>query len=291
MTPEIRLVVDSRDRLGEGALYDPLGKALWWVDIEGRLIQRHDERTGRHDRWTMPERPGCIALREGRDDLVVALESGFAFVDPATGVVAWIAKPDPDRGNRMNDGKCDPQGRFYGGGMTEEEGARRATLWRLDPDRSVHAVLSGIGISNSLCWSPDGRTAYFTDTSVGDIWAFDHDAATGAFTNRRVLVPAGREPGYPDGATVDAEGGIWSTRWDGWCVIRYAPDGAVDRIVELPVKRPTCVSFGGPDLRTLYVTSAIYDTPADELGREPWAGCVLAFEPGVAGLPEPRFRA
>lgn len=287
---DVRLVVDSRDKLGEGALYDPLGRGLWWVDIEGRLIQRFDEASGRHERWTMPERVGCLALREGRDDLVVALESGFAFVDPATGAVAWIARPDPDRGNRMNDGKCDHAGRFYGGGMTETEGERRASLWRLDPDGSVHAVLTGIGISNSLAFSPDGRIAYFTDTSRGDIWAFDLDPQDGAFTNRRVIVPAGREPGHPDGSTVDADGCLWNTRWDGWCVVRYAPDGRLDRIVELPVKRPTCVSFGGPGLRTLYVTSAIYDTPAEELAKEPWAGGVLAFEPGVAGLPEPRFR-
>lgn len=285
----IRLVVDSRDKLGEGALYDPLDRALWWVDIEGRLIQRYDEATGRHERWTMPERVGCLARRQGRDGLVVALESGFALVDLASGGIEWLAKPDPDRGNRMNDGKCDHAGRFYGGGMTEAQGQRRATLWRLDPDRSVHAVVAGVGISNSLAFSPDGRVAYFTDTSIGDIWAFDVDPADGAFTGRRVIVPAGREPGFPDGSTVDADGFLWNTRWDGWCVVRYAPDGRVDRIVELPVKRPTCVSFGGEGLATLYVTCAIYDTPAAELAKEPWAGGVLAFEPGVVGLPEPRF--
>jgi L-arabinonolactonase len=285
----IRLVVDARDKLGEGALYDPVARGLWWVDIEGRAIQRFDEATGRHDRWIMPERVGCLALREGRDGLVVALESGFAFVDPTAGKVDWITRPDPDRKNRMNDGKCDPRGRFFGGGMTEGDG-RNATLWRLDPDGSAHAVVTGVGISNSLCWSPDGRTAYFTDTSIGDIWAYDFDAAAGTFANRRILVPHGREKGHPDGSTVDGEGFLWNTRWDGWSIVRYAPDGSVDRIVDLPVRRPTCPSFGGDRLRTLYVTCAIWDSTSAELAKEPWAGGLVAFEPGVAGLPEPRFK-
>ncbi|MFO1070991.1 MAG: SMP-30/gluconolactonase/LRE family protein, partial [Geminicoccaceae bacterium] len=252
---EVRLVVDSRNRLGEGSVWDPVEGALWWVDIEGRLLQQHVEATGETRRWTLPERIGCLALRE-RGGLVLALESGFAFFDPATGKLDWIARPDPDRRNRMNDGKCDRQGRFWAGGMDDRCVEHRASLWRLDPDLSVHEMARGIGISNSIAWSPDDRTFYYADTLDRAIYAYDFDKATGSIANRRLLADHKDQPGGPDGSTVDAEGYLWNTQWDGWRLVRYAPDGRIDRIVELPVQKPTCCAFGGPDLRTLYVTSA-----------------------------------
>jgi L-arabinonolactonase len=286
---EVRLVVDARNKLGEGSVWDPVDGALWWVDIEGRLLQQHVEATGETRRWTLPERIGCLALRE-QGGLVLALESGFAFFDPATERLDWIARPDANRRNRMNDGKCDRQGRFWAGGMDDRCTDHTASLWRLDPDLSVHEMARGIGISNSIAWSPDDRTFYYADTLDRAIYAYDFDKATGSVANRRVLADHKDQPGGPDGSTVDAEGFLWNTQWDGWRLVRYAPDGRIDRTVALPVQKPTCCAFGGPDLRTLYVTCAIWDLQGEALAKQPWAGGLLALDVGVAGLPEPRFR-
>ncbi|HET6470123.1 MAG TPA: SMP-30/gluconolactonase/LRE family protein [Geminicoccaceae bacterium] len=286
---EARLVVDARNKLGEGAVWDPVEQALWWVDIELGRLQRHDPARGESRVWQLPERIGCFALRE-RGGLVCALERGFAFFDPESGAVDWIVKPDPDRRNRMNDGKCDRAGRLWAGGMDETQQNRCASLWRLDPDRSVHRMATGIGISNGISWSPDDRTMYFADTQDRTIYSYDFDAASGAIANRRVLTDHAEQPGGPDGSTVDAEGYIWNAQWGGWRLVRWSPEGRVDRVVELPVEKPTSCTFGGPDLATLYVTSAIWDLEGEALAAQPWAGGVLAIEPGVRGLPEPRFK-
>jgi sugar lactone lactonase YvrE len=285
---DARLVVDCRNKLGEGAVWDVQDQAIWWVDIEGRKLQRHAPASGETRAWTLPERIGCFALRE-QGGIVCALESGFAFLDPETEKVDWIARPDPDRGNRMNDGKCDRAGRLWAGGM-DERGGKAASLWRLDPDLSVHRMETGIGISNSAAFSPDDATFYYADTSQGLIWAYDYDHRSGAIAGRRTFADCRGGPGGPDGSTVDAQGYLWNCQWDRWQLVRYAPDGSVDRTVQLPVQKPTSCSFGGPDLGTLYVTCAIWDIKGEALAQQPWAGGLLAFDVGVKGLPEPRFK-
>ena len=286
---EIRLVVDGKNKLGEVPVWDVQEQALYWVDIEGRKLFRRDEASGRVDEWRFAERIGSYALRR-QGGLVCAFETGFAFFDPPTGTIEWIAKPEAMiRRNRFNDGKCDRAGRFWAGSMDDNLTEHTGSLFRLDPDRSVHRMDGAIVCSNSLAWSPDDRTFYFADTFDNAIYAYDFDAATGGIANKRVFVSTKDQPGLPDGSTVDAEGYLWNAQWDGWRLVRYAPDGRVDRIVDLPIRRPTSCMFGGPDLATLYVTSALWTDTGEALAVQPWAGGLLALDVGVRGLPETRF--
>lgn len=285
----VECVVDARNRLGEVPVWDVAEQALYWVDIEGKLLQRLTPATGTVDRWKMPERIACFALREN-GGLIVAFASGIAFYDLDTGAIDWIAKPEAHiPTTRFNEGKCDRQGRFWAGTMDDRLTEHSGALYRVDPDRSVTKVLGDIGISNTLVWSLDDTEFYFADTLDGVIDRFDYDPATGAIANRRRIVDLVGTGIGPDGSTIDAEGYLWNAQWDGWRLARYAPDGTLDRIVELPVQKPTSCMFGGPDLRTLYVTSAIWDLTPEQLRDQPQAGGLFALDVGIAGVPETRF--
>lgn len=285
----VTCVVEAGNRLGEVPVWDVAEQALYWVDIEGRLLQRYTPSTGAVERWAMPERIACFALRES-GGLIVAFASGIAFYDLETGEIDWIARPEADRpGNRFNEGKCDRRGRFWTGSMDDGLTRRSGALYRVDPDRSVEMVLDGVGVSNSIVWSPDDRDFYFADTLEGVIWRFDFDAEAGRISNRRAIVDL-RGSGFgPDGSTVDAEGCLWNAQWGGWRVARYSPEGELLRTVPLPVQKPTNCIFGGPDLATLYVTSAVADLDGAALAAQPLAGGLFALDVGVAGLPETRF--
>ncbi len=275
--------------LGEVPVWDVEEQALYWVDIEGRRVQRWHQPSGTFTDWKFGERIGSFALRK-QGGLVCAFESGFAFFNPADGTIEWIAKPDAaDPGNRFNDGKCDRHGRFWAGTMDDGLKRHSGSLFRLDPDLLVHRMETGIGISNALCWSPGDDTFYFADTLDKTIYAYDYTAATGEVANKRVFANTSGDPGAPDGSTIDAEGYMWNAQWDGWRLTRYAPDGSVDRVVRLPVQKPTSCMFGGPDLGTLFVTSAIWDLKGEALAAQPMAGSLLALDVGVCGLPETRF--
>lgn len=286
---DIRLLVDARNTLGEVPVWDVAEQALYWVDIERCRLHRRDHASGALRTWDFPERIGSFALRE-QGGLICAFETGFAFFDPVTGAIDWIAKPEAMIArNRFNDGKCDRSGRFWAGTMDDRLSEHTGSLYRLDPDLSVHRMDGAIGISNSLAWSPDERSFYFADTLDGLIYAYDYDARSGGIANRRVFASTAEQPGSPDGSTIDADGYLWNAQWGGSRIVRYAPDGSIDRIVMLPVQYPTSCMFGGPELATLFVTSAVWDLSREALEAQPWAGGVLAFEPGVQGLPEPRF--
>jgi L-arabinonolactonase len=287
-TMTIELAVDCRNQLGEGPVWDVQEQALYWVDIAGRMLQRRQHATGTVQHWTMPERIASFALRRS-SGMVLALETGFAFFEPLTEKLRWISRPEVMiRHNRFNDGKCDSSGRFWAGTMDDRAAEHTGSLYRLDSDLAVHRMGDGIGISNSLAWSPDDSTFYFADTLDGRIYAYDFDAPSGAISRKRPFVSVSG-PGVPDGSAVDSEGYLWNAEWNGWRIVRYAPDGSVDRVIALPVQKPTSCAFGGPDLRTLYVTSAAWDLGQSDLAAQPWAGGVLAIEVDVAGLPAPRF--
>ena len=289
MSTDVVCVVEAQNKLGEVPVWDVAEQALYWVDIEGALLQRYHPATNAVRRWEMPERLCALALRE-KGGLVIALASGFAFFDPETGAIQRLAAPEAHLpGNRMNDGKCDRRGRFWAGTMDDSLKNQTAALYRLDADLSCHQMETGIGISNSLAWSPDNRTFYYADTLVKTIFAYDFDIDSGTIRNRRVFADCRHMPGAPDGSTIDAEGYLWNAHWDGWKLVRYAPDGRIDREVKLPVQKPTSCMFGGPDLSTLYVTSAIWDHSAEDLKSQPRAGGLFALDVGVRGLPEPRF--
>jgi sugar lactone lactonase YvrE len=201
-----------------------------------------------------------------------------------------LAVPEPDKAmNRFNDGKCDRAGRFFAGTMALDAGPGQGTLWRLDPDLRLAAIETGVHVSNGLGWSPDDRTFYFIDTGARTVYAYDYDLATGAATNRRPFVVVPDAQGKPDGLAVDEQGFVWVALWDGWSVARYAPDGRLDRLVSLPVPRPTSLAFGGTDLRTLFITSARVRLSAAQLAEAPLSGSVFALDAGVAGVPVGSF--
>jgi sugar lactone lactonase YvrE len=288
MTSDVACVVDCHNKLGEVPVWDVKEQALYWVDIEGKLLQRYRPSTGAVDRWEMPERIACFALRE-KGGMIIAFASGIAFYDLDTGALEWIARPEVDNsGTRFNEGKCDRKGRFWAGTMDEGLAAHTGSLYRVDADLTVHKVFGDIGISNFFVWSLENDAFFFADTLDKAIYRFDYDHASGAVKNRRKIIDTGAEVG-PDGGTIDAEGYLWNAEWDGWRLVRYTPDGAVDRVVRLPTQKPTSCMFGGADLRTLYVTTAVWDLTPEDLVDQPEAGGLFAVDVGVAGVPEPRF--
>jgi sugar lactone lactonase YvrE/DNA-binding IclR family transcriptional regulator len=275
--------------LGEGPVWSAAERKLYWVDILAPSVQVSDPDTGATRSIRMPELIGAIAPRR-RGGFVAAMQGGFKAVDLATGSVTTIANPEFDRpGNRFNDGKCDRRGRFWAGSLAIDTTPDSGSLYRLDPDGRVSVMETGIHVSNGLGWSPDDTRFYFTDSGRREIFVYDFDAESGAIANRRVFARVPEGSGTPDGLTVDAEGYVWSAHWDGWCVTRYAPDGSVDRVITLPVPRPTSCTFGGPDLSLLYVTSARIRLSAQQLADAPLSGSIFAVETGTRGLAEPSF--
>lgn len=268
-----------QNKLGEGPLWHPDERRFYWVDIDNHCFHRYDPTGDDVETFTVGLPVGTLAFRE-QGGLILATRDGFAFWDEASGRLDFIVDPEADKPDcRFNDGAVDPGGRFWAGTMGRENTSK---LYRLDPDRSLHVMETGIHTSNGLGWSPDRRTMYYVDTPTQLIWAYDYDLDSGAISNRRTLVDTQDEPGYPDGLTVDSEGFIWSARWDGWRISRYDPAGRRERIVELPVQRPTSCTFGGPDLSQLYITSAAAD--------QAQAGDIFRLQTEVTGMPEPTFK-
>jgi sugar lactone lactonase YvrE len=279
---------DLSDVLGEGPVWDPAGQSLWWVDIRAPAVRRYDWQSARIDTFPMQEMVGSLALSE-RGGLLLALQSALARWDPLTGALERLATPEADRPKqRFNDGKCDRQGRFYAGTMNDTARQPDGTLYRFD-GRTCVGVRRGITIPNSLAWSPDGRTMTFSDSWTRQIGVFEYEPDSGTMDGRRTLA-AIEPPGIPDGATFDAEGFLWCAIYDGWKLARYGPDGRCERTVALPVQRPTSCQFGGPNLDVLFITTASQKLTAEERTNQPLAGALLAFEPGVRGVAEPRFR-
>ncbi|MBB3178382.1 SMP-30/gluconolactonase/LRE family protein [Variovorax sp. Sphag1AA] len=277
----------QRDILGESPLWDGRANCLWWVDIRQPAIRRLDPANGALQSWPMPALVGSIALTED-DRLLVALPQQIALFDPHTGrLEAFVEPPPMPPDHRFNDGRCDRQGRFWVGSMHNITRAPEGVLYCLE-GTELRPVREGVCIPNSLAFSPDGRTMFFADSLRYELYAYDYDIARGAMGPERVIATT-VPPGFPDGSTVDAEGFLWNAEFNAARLVRYAPDGRVDRIVPVPVPRPTCCAFGGPDLDVLYVTTASQNMTPEELEAQPLAGALLAYDVGVRGLPEPRF--
>lgn len=277
----------ANDLLGEGPVWNIEEQALYWIDILQSKLQKWHPVSGGYQSWQLPEHIGSYAFRE-YGGAILALRTGFYYFDLQTSELEAIFDPEPDLNNRMNDGACDRMGRFWAGSLSYEERLPVAALYRLDPDMQVMRMRENVTVSNGLGWSPDNKTMYYADSPTQGIYAYDFELETGSITNERVFAKSDR--GYPDGLTVDAEGYVWSAKWDGWCIERFAPDGRLDTVVELPVQRPTSCMFGGPDLKQLFITSAQKDLTPEELAKQPAAGHVLMLETAVEGLPEPKFK-
>lgn len=286
----IELLIDARATLGEGPLWCVDAQRLWWVDSLGRTVHACDATGGDRRQWSVPAEIGSLALRAG-GGAVVSLRDGFHALDFTTGAVAPLAPvPMAGPGVRLNDGKVDRQGRFFAGQLDEGD-QPIGTLVRLDADHSVHVLEGGITCSNGPCFSPDGRTFYFTDTFTRVIRAWDHDAATGMLSNPRPFADfdALHVRGWPDGATVDTEGCVWSTAVYAGRLIRFTPDGRIDREIGLPVAAITSLAFGGVDLDIVYVTSMARPVRG-RAQREREAGGLFAVHGlGIRGIAENRF--
>jgi len=285
---DIQRIGATSDILGEGPIWDVREQALYWVDIRKPAVQRYDWATRTVKSWSMPEMVGSLAVRE-KGGLVVALKSQIAFFDLATGALDRIASPEVGReAMRFNDGKCDRQGRFWAGTMNDVTRDPEGTLYRLDPVRGCVSMERGIRIPNSLAWSVDSRTLYFADSPLRTIFSYPFDPATGEI-GAPLSFATVEAPAIPDGATIDAEGCLWSAHYDGWRVVRFMPDGRIDRVIDLPVQRPTSCQFGGPDMSVLFVTTARQKLTPQELATQPLAGALLALDVGVRGVAEARY--
>ncbi|HEX8244123.1 MAG TPA: SMP-30/gluconolactonase/LRE family protein [Longimicrobium sp.] len=279
-------VLRARARLGEGPVWDAATETLLWVDIFDHAVHRYDPRSGRDQRWDVGEVAGCVwPVADGR--LLVALRSRLALLDPRTGDVQPFADvPEPPR-NRLNDGACDARGRFWFGSFSPDEGG--ASLYRWSAEDRVRRMETGLTISNGLGWSPDGGTFYLTDSPAQVIHAYDFDAEAGTLANRRTFVDLRGQDGFPDGLAVDAEGGVWSARFAGGCVVRYDQRGRETARVSFPVPRPTSCAFGGAEMRDLYVTSASVGISEEEIEAGFDSGDLFRLRTGIPGLPVPPF--
>ncbi|MGH2819737.1 MAG: SMP-30/gluconolactonase/LRE family protein [Actinomycetota bacterium] len=278
------LLFDAGAVLGEGPVWDARLGALVWVDIERHLV--HVTSPNGADRtFDAGQRVGVAVPRAG-GGLVLAVQDGFSTLDLETGAVESVAavEAELDR-NRMNDGKCDPVGRFWAGTMSIDDLPQRGALYRLDTDRSVTSVVEGVTISNGLAWSADSRTMYFIDTPTQRVDAFDFDPAGGSVSNRRTVVEIAPEDGSPDGMTIDADDRLWVALWGGAAVRRYEPDGRLDAMVELPTSLVTSCAFGGDDFEDLFITSASIELSHQERRDQPFAGGVFRCRPGARGIP------
>ena len=284
---EAVLAWDARMELGEGPVWDERAQVLYVVDILRGSIVRFDPAHGTHETVARLDVPvGAIALRPD-GGLIAAAGTTVALLDEEATVQVVAATPDT-ADVRFNDGVCDPQGRFWAGTMALDEAPGAGTLYRYDA-RGLVPMVPQVTVSNGIDWSGDGTLMYYADSPTGRIEVFAFDGTDGSLSDRRTFVDLGTETAVPDGLCVDAEDHVWVALWNGWAVHRYRPDGVLDRVVELPVARPTSCAFGGGNLGDLFITSASIGLSAAELEAQPWAGGVLALRPGVHGRLPNRF--
>lgn len=282
MANGLEIAIRAEAELGEGPTWDPATQRLIWVDILSSRVHTFDPATGRRTVRATEQHVGA-AKPTADGGLVVNLRDGVGRYAP-DGAFAWVVH-DPVPGRRGNDAAVAPDGALWAGTMRYDARTGGGTLTRVAPDGSAQQVLSDVTISNGLGWSPDGALMYYIDTPTRrvDVFTVTDD---GCAADRRTLVDTSAFPGSPDGLTVDADGCVWAAFWEGGSVRRFTPEGELDRVVELPVSRPTACAFGGPELTDLYVTSARTEVAP---GAEPLAGSVLVVPGAGRGLPQPAF--
>jgi sugar lactone lactonase YvrE len=287
MTQTARLLLDSQCALGEGPIWHPGRQQLFFFDINEQTLFAVTAAGEIVDSWLFNETVAAAAILDD-DTLVLATDTGLKEFDLATGGMNRINEIEADNADtRTNDSRVHPSGAFWIGTLSrsaEEQPLGSVYHYRAG---TLTTLKSGISIPNATCFSPDGRIAYWTDTPTKKILQVATDPATGLPVGEWTLfadVADGR--GYPDGAVIDSEGYLWNAKWGGSCVVRHAPDGSIDRIIEVPVSQVTCPAFGGPDLKTLFITTANKNMSAEQLAAEKIAGGLFAIDVDVAGLPE-----
>lgn len=274
---------------GENPLWDHSAQALYYIDNTGRKIHRHDPNSGENRTWDMPAVITTLALRQ-RGGAVVTLRSGIQFLDFETGTLEMLHPLADPPSHVYNDGRVDRNGRFIIGASTAQFSDPRPDggLYRLDPDHRLHRLDEGIHFSNSPCFSPDGRTLYFSDSWIKTTFAYDYDPTSGAVANRRIFTDTTDLGGLPDGAAVDAQGLVWIAIYGGGKVAAYRPDGTLERIVDMPVKLVSSVAFGGAERDRLFVTTIAHGAMGEPV--ETGAGDLYVIDGlGVQGLEEARY--
>lgn len=287
MTATIEVLSHQGDLLGEGPLWLEAENAFGWVDIGQALWHRLDLSSGKLRTVAFDSALTAFAPAAG-GGYIGAFADGLARFDAAGTRAPLLHAPEAELAdNRFNDGGTDPAGRFLAGSMNMAGTGATGSLYALDSDAALRHLKGGIGIANTIAFSPDGTVFYTADSSDGRLMAFDYDPGTGTLgPQRSEFRPPEDLPGGPDGSAVDAEGFLWNARWDGGCILRLAPDGRLDRIIELPVSRPTSCAFVGQDL---VVTTSTWDYTDAQREAEPLAGALLRVPVGIEGLPRPIF--
>lgn len=283
-TGKVELVIDSKSELGEGALWDYRNGLLLWINIEGQIVNFYNPTTSDNREMFTGQKIGTVVPAES-GKYVVALQKGIYFFDKETGAKSKITDPESDiKDNRFNDGKCDPNGRFWAGTMSMVGKKNTGSLYRLDKDQSAHKMVDDVSISNGIVWSLDGTRMYYIDTPTQEVKSFDFDQETGKISNPQVAVEISKDLGAPDGMTIDEEGHLWIALWGGAAVGCWDPEtGKLIRTIAVPAKNVTSCAFGDDDLETLYITTARVGTSDEELQSYPHAGGVFKVRPGVKG--------
>lgn len=288
MKAELIEVINVANRLGEGVLWDAESGSVWWTDILSRKLYAYRLSDAHLTEWETPEELACFALVQGQDDCILAgFASGFAYFELSSARVDWICKVEEQNSlSRLNDGRVDRQGRFWVGTMAPDAKSPDSlgALYSLDCDHKLRKHISGIEISNSLCWSPDSHTVYHCDTPRHVIQSYAFDSMAGSLGGATDFVVT-EEHCFPDGSTIDADGYLLNAQWGGSKIVRYSPDGKVDSALMMPVSQPTCVAIGGAENNLLFVTSAKEVLERDE----PDAGSLFIYKTDLTGLPETRY--
>lgn len=284
---QARPAVDCRNTHGEGVLWNPRDRRVWWTDIHGAALWWFEPGTGRSGSISLPSRLCAFAPRA----------AGGWIMAFAGGIELWSADLQRERAvhafepgrpdTRLNDGRTDREGRFVVGGMNEATGAADSSVVRVDADLRVETLIEGVACANATCFSPDGSVMYFADTPERRIRAYDYRGAS--LAEPRLFADLAAEPGLPDGACVDAEGGVWTAEWEGGQVVRFDAEGRLTHRVSLPVPKPTCCAFGGDDLATLYITTSRLMSGDDDLARAPLSGALFEIRPGISGVEDTPF--
>lgn len=288
---KIQCVAPTRAQLGEGPVWDEARGLIWWLDIRGACLHRHEVATGRNEVQSLECRLTALALTQ-RNGFIACGDRGFVRLEVAEDLQVRLgevlAAPQERPGNRFNDGKADARGRFWAGTMDDAERGPYGTLYRLDAVRGLERIRTGLAVPNGPCFLADG-TVLITDSPQRLITALELDA-DGDPVAERTFAHFNAAQGFPDGMTVDAENHVWVAFWDGWCLRRLSPRGDIVAEVALPVQRPTCPVFGGADLNQLFITTAATGLTAAALARQPLAGALLRWQPPVRGRASARFR-
>jgi sugar lactone lactonase YvrE len=281
----------GRATLGEGPLWDPRTNTLYWVDIVAGAVFAHAAGAHPPTRLDVGAQVGCLGLTEDPRVLIAGMRTGWQLLDTRTRGLTFLADPEADRpACRFNDGAVDPAGRFWTGSLEDSEELALGRLYRLDGDGTYTTVDKGFYCSNGMDWSPDGRWMYFVDSRADVIYRYAFDVESGAAVERQVFADTSPLAGIPDGLRVDAAGDVWCAFWDGAQLVRFTPDGAVAQKVQVPVPRPTSLAFGGPDLRTMFITTASIGLTEEQLAAWPRSGSVLRRAAETPGRPPSHFR-